>query len=116
MVDPIVFAHRGANRLTPENTMSAFRKAQELGATAFELDVQLSKDGIPVVIHDGSLERTTDGEGMVAEHTFEELCELDAGSWFGNEFIEEKIPSLEEVLQEFIPLDIYLNLELKTDA
>ncbi|MCD6046822.1 MAG: glycerophosphodiester phosphodiesterase [Gammaproteobacteria bacterium] len=113
MSSPIIFAHRGANRLAPENTMAAFHKAVELGAKALEFDVQLSKDFVPVVIHDETLERTTNGHGLVAEHDFAELKKLDAGSWFSPEFSQEALPSLAQVLKTFIPLGLYLNIELK---
>jgi glycerophosphoryl diester phosphodiesterase len=111
----IIFAHRGANRLAPENTMAAFNKAVELGAKALEFDVQLSKDFVPVVIHDETLARTTNGHGLVAEHRFAELEKLDAGSWFSPIFSQESLPSLEQVLKTFIPLGLYLNIELKVN-
>ena len=78
--------------------MAAFEIALKMGADYIEVDVHLSKDGIPVVIHDSSLERTTDGKGKVKDKTLEELKKLDAGSWFSEEFKEERIPTLEEVL------------------
>src|SRR3954467_15312085 len=79
---PLVIAHRGASGLAPENTMAAFRLAVALGADGFELDVQLSADGQPVVIHDARLNRTTDHTGAVAALTAAELATSDAGSWF----------------------------------
>ncbi len=110
---PIIFAHRGANQLAPENTLAAFQLAHDLGAQAFEFDVQLSKDLVPVVIHDETLERTTDGAGFVADKTFTQLKKLDAGSWFANEYSHETIPSFAEVLKRLIPWGAYLNVELK---
>jgi glycerophosphoryl diester phosphodiesterase len=107
-------AHRGANRVAPENTIAAFRKAVELGADGFELDLQLSKDNVPVIIHDEKLERTTGAPGLVKDLTLAELKSLDAGSWFGPEFSGEKIPTLNELFDEFAGEDLFFNLELKT--
>jgi glycerophosphoryl diester phosphodiesterase len=106
------FAHRGASAHAPENTMRAFHIAEQLGADGMEFDVQLTKDGVPVVIHDELLKRTTGANGYVFEKTWEEIQSLDAGSWFGREFAGEKIPSLEEVIAEFGGR-MYLNIELK---
>jgi len=111
----VVIGHRGASAYYPENTMSAFRAAYEMGAEMVELDILLSKDGIPVVIHDETLERTTNGTGKVVEHTYAELSQLDAGSWFGEEHAGEKIPTLEEVVK-FAKGKIALNIEIKTEA
>ncbi|MFT8321067.1 MAG: glycerophosphodiester phosphodiesterase family protein [Bacillus sp. (in: firmicutes)] len=92
-------AHRGWSGRAPENTLTAFKLALlEPKIEAIELDVHLSKDGVPVVIHDHTLERTTDGKGAVIAHTIEELTQLDAGKWFGEPFAGERIPLLEEVL------------------
>ncbi len=107
-------AHRGANTLAPENTMAAFRKAVEVGATGLEFDVQLSKDGSVVVIHDEKLERTTSGSGLVKDYTLEELQRLDAGKWFGEEYAGEKIPTLDQVLDEFNSTELVYNIELKS--
>ena len=79
---PLIIAHRGASGLAPENTMAAFRLAVAMGADGFELDVQLSADGQPVVIHDARLNRTTDRMGAVAALTAAELAACDAGAWF----------------------------------
>lgn len=97
----ITVAHRGASGYAPENTMAAFEKAVEMKADYIELDVQLSKDGQLVVIHDTTVDRTTDGTGKVGSLTLEELRKLDAGSYFGPEFAGERIPTLEEVLDAF---------------
>lgn len=98
-------AHRGASGYAPENTMAAFEKAVEMKADYFELDVQMSKDGELVVIHDTTVNRTTDIDSeepvKVGSLTLEELKQLDAGSYFGEEFTGERIPTLEEVLDEF---------------
>ncbi|MFG6150121.1 glycerophosphodiester phosphodiesterase [Halobacillus sp. B23F22_1] len=94
-------AHRGASGYAPENTMAAFEKAVDMKADMFELDVQMSKDGELVVIHDTTVDRTTDGTGKVGEFTYDELQKLDAGSSFSKEFQGEKIPTLGEVLDEY---------------
>lgn len=94
-------AHRGASGYAPENTMAAFEKAVKMKADYFELDVQLTKDGELIVIHDTSVDRTTDGSGKVKNMTLEELKRLDAGSWFGEEFAGEKLPTLGEVLDAY---------------
>jgi len=107
-------AHRGANTEAPENTMVAFRKAVEVGATGLEFDVQLSKDGAVVVIHDEKLERTTNGTGLVKDYTLEELQSLDAGTWFDEEFAGEKMPTLDQVLDEFASTELNFNIELKS--
>lgn len=111
----VVIAHRGASAYHPENTMAAFRAAYEMEAEMIELDITLSKDGIPVVIHDETLDRTTDGTGNVSDYTLEELKALDAGSWFDEEHRGEPIPTLEEVLQ-FAQGKIALNIEIKSEA
>ena len=109
-----VTAHRGFSRKAPENTLPAFQAALDCGADFIELDVQLTKDGELVVIHDDKLDRTTDGKGYVKNYTYAELMELSAGSWFGkeNEFDDVKIPLLSEVL-DLIKKDIMLNIEIK---
>lgn len=100
---PIKIAHRGAAGYCPENTMASFKKAIELGADFIEIDVQLSRDGMLVVIHDPTLERTTNGSGYVRDHDFADLRKLDAGSWFGKNFKNEKIPVFEELLENVLP-------------
>ncbi|HEX2034864.1 MAG TPA: glycerophosphodiester phosphodiesterase family protein [Chloroflexota bacterium] len=95
---PLVVAHRGASGLAPENTLAAFRRALELRAPAVECDVHLSADGVPVVIHDAKVDRTTTGRGEVGALSLAALRGLDAGAWFGPEFAGERIPTLEEVL------------------
>ncbi|MCS7207460.1 MAG: glycerophosphodiester phosphodiesterase [Dehalococcoidia bacterium] len=110
---PVVVAHRGAMAFAPENTIAAFTLALEQGAEVIELDVHLSKDGIPVVIHDHTLERTTNGKGLVSAHTFEALRTLDAGAWFDPAFAGQRILSLGEVLA-WAQGRAYLKIELKT--
>lgn len=108
-----VVAHRGISNLAPENTFAAFCKAAELGCEWIELDVQLSADMIPVIIHDRTVERCTNGNGIVSEMTLQELQSLDAGSWFDRAFYEETIPTLRETLQLAQEKDLKVNIELK---
>lgn len=96
---PLRVAHRGASARAPENTLAAFREAIRLGADAIELDVQLSADGVPMVIHDDTVDRTTDGRGRVAALVSRDLRRLDAGAWFSARFRGERIPTLEEALE-----------------
>lgn len=112
---PLVVAHRGDLEHFPENTLSAFESAIDLGADAIELDVFLTKDGELVVVHDHILERTTNGTGYVGDLTLSELRRLDAGSWFGERFRGERIPTLGEVL-ELGNGRVRFELELRTPA
>lgn len=110
----IVLGHRGYSAKAPENTMPAFELGLEVGCDGFEFDVHLTKDGKIVIIHDHTLARTTDGTGIVEQHTFEELQQLDAGSWFAPEFKGEKIPSFRQLCELIKTEDILLNIELKS--
>lgn len=107
----VIFAHRGACALAPENTISSFELAVSHQADAVELDAKLSKDGVVMVIHDQTLDRTTDGTGKVNEHTLAELKALDAGAKFNQRFAGEKIPTLEEVF-EAVGKKVLVNVEL----
>lgn len=98
LAQPLVVAHRGASAYAPENTIAAFELAIELDADALELDLRQTKDSVLVVLHDAEVDRTTNGKGNVRNFTFFELQKLDAGSWFNNEFSDQKIPSLQEVI------------------
>ena len=99
----IAIAHRGASAWAPENTVAAFDAALEVGCRAVEFDVRLTADGIPVVIHDETLERTTNGKGRVAETNWLDILRLDAGSWKHPRFAGSRVPSLEEALQAISP-------------
>lgn len=110
-----VIAHRGASAYAPENTHSSFKLAIDMEAEMIELDVLLSKDGIPVVIHDEKLKRTTSGKGKVKDYNLSELKYLDTGSWFDPEFQGEPFPTLEEVLS-YTKDRIAVNIEIKTEA
>jgi len=112
----ICMAHRGWSGKAPENTLAAVRLAlAEPAIQAIEIDVQLSRDGVPVLIHDFTLGRTTNGEGLVKNHTLQELRELDAGSWLDDRFAGERIPTLDEVLQ-MVKGRCTLNIELKATS
>lgn len=110
-----VTAHRGASKAAPENTMPAFEAAIESGADYIELDVQLTKDGELVVFHDDNIKRTTNGNGILTNMTYDELQKYSAGSWFKDDgsFDDVKIPKLSEVL-ELVGHDILLNIEIKS--
>lgn len=108
-----IIAHRGASKQAPENTLPAFEKAWQTGADGIETDVQLTKDNIPVLIHDEKLHRTTDGKGFVQDYTFEELQKLDAGCWFSEEYKGTKLLSLEQMLDWISNKSLLLHLELK---
>lgn len=105
-------AHQGASADAPTNTLTAFEKAAEMGADGVELDAHLSADGIPVVIHDFTVDRTTDGSGRVADLSLAALRELDAGSWFAPAFAGERIPILAEVFAA-VGQKLLINVELK---
>ena len=98
---PLVVAHRGAAAVAPEHTIAAFERALELGADGLQLDVHLSRDEQPVVIHDFTLERTTDGAGAVRALRVPELKRLDAGRWFDGAFTGQRLQTLQEVLERF---------------
>lgn len=108
-----VFAHRGAKMVAPENTLPAFEQAIALGAQGIELDVQCSKDGVLVVMHNFTVDETTSGKGRVVDLTAAELSKLDAGSHFNAKFANVGVPTLEEVLA-VITGDLKLNIEVKT--
>ncbi|MBD2868880.1 glycerophosphodiester phosphodiesterase family protein [Paenibacillus arenilitoris] len=113
----IVAGHRGYKSDYPENTLLSFRQALEAGADMIEFDLRLSKDGVLMVIHDETVDRTTNGFGKVGDLTLEELKRLDAGGWFGPVFEGLKIPTFAELcaLLEAYP-DVLLNVELKRSA
>ncbi|WP_274363414.1 glycerophosphodiester phosphodiesterase [Paenibacillus thermotolerans] len=112
-MNPIV-AHRGWSGKAPENTMAAFRLAlSDSKIAGIELDVQLTKDGVPVVIHDYTVDRCTNGKGMVKDYTLQELRKLDAGSWFGKQYAGEQVPTLHEALAA-MKGKVFVNIELKS--
>lgn len=115
MDTPGVIAHRGLSGLCPENTIAAFRRALDLGVDMIELDVLLSADDQLMVVHDDTLDRTTDGSGPVRALNHAQLKQLDAGGWFAGEFVGERIPILPEVL-ELVGDRTLLNVEIKDEA
>lgn len=110
---PRLIGHRGARESAPENTLASLREAARQGARWVEVDVMLSADRQPVLIHDDTLDRTTDGTGPVPDRTLEALKRLDAGSWFDARFAGERIATLEEAVAVIVELDLGLNLEIK---
>jgi glycerophosphoryl diester phosphodiesterase len=108
----LLCGHRGASGHAPENTLAAFRLAIDMGVDLCELDVQQTRDDRFAVIHDDTLARTTNGRGAVWRKSLEKLQKLDAGSWFGKKFADERIPSLEDVIA-LTRGRIKLNIELK---
>ncbi|EIT87295.1 glycerophosphoryl diester phosphodiesterase family protein [Fictibacillus macauensis ZFHKF-1] len=111
-----IYGHRGASAHCPENTMAAFVKALACGADGIELDVHLTKDRIPVIIHDDQVKRTTNGKGWVKHLSLDEIKRLDAGSWFSPAFKTEKILTLQEFLEWIAPTSLFLNIELKNNT
>ena len=109
----LIFAHRGAAGTYPENTMISFEAAESFRADGIELDVQLTKDGKVVVIHDETVNRTTNGKGAVRNYVYEDLCKLDASYKFRDKVGFCKIPLLEEVLKWIEKQSCYLILNLK---
>ncbi len=112
MENIMVIAHRGANRCAPQNTLPAFKKAIEMGADGFETDVHLSKDGIPVICHNDTVDETSTGSGEIKNLTLDELKKFDFGSYFDESFKDTPLPTVEELLPLCKGLKI-LNLELK---
>ncbi len=110
---PPLIAHRGASAQAPENTLIAMKKAQALGARWVEFDVTLTADNVPVIFHDETLERTTNGQGEIALTTWKDLQQLDAGSFFDTRYHQARIPSFESLLIALAPLNLGINIELK---
>jgi glycerophosphoryl diester phosphodiesterase len=119
MLPPLIIAHRGASLEAPENTLAAFKTAIQLPIDFIELDVHLTADNIPVVVHDETLTRTTQGQCslFVSDVTAKELKEFDAGSWFDPKFKNERVPTLEEVLQlDRGPIGLIIELKSANQA
>lgn len=110
---PLWIAHRGGGAAAPENTLAAIRTGAAAGFRMVEFDVMLSRDGVPLLIHDETLERTTDGHGRVCEHDFAALQRLDAGGWHSPAFAGERLPSLEQALDLLRALNLDANIEIK---
>jgi glycerophosphoryl diester phosphodiesterase len=122
--DPLIIAHRGASAVAPENTLAAFARAMDDGADGIEFDVRLSRDGVPVVIHDETLRRTGLREGAVAKMDAKQLGKVDAGSWFNRahpkrareEYARECVPTLDQVFRLLRDCDARLYVEMKFGA
>ena len=110
---PGIFAHRGGGLAAPENTLAAIRLGQSLGFHAHEFDVKLSKDGIPFLLHDATLERTTSGTGRACDRTWQELCDLDAGLWHSEAFRGEKLATFEAAAALLRSKGTLVNVEIK---
>ncbi|MEY8763254.1 MULTISPECIES: glycerophosphodiester phosphodiesterase [Clostridium] len=109
MIRTLNIAHRGFSGMYPENTMEAFKKAVEIGSDGIETDLHITKDGVIVICHDETIDRTTDGSGFIKDYTYRELTEFNAGHG-------EKIPSLDELMDYMKDKNLLLNLELKNDV
>jgi len=110
---PRLVGHRGAKASAPENTLAGIRRAREEGAAWVEFDVKLTADGHPILMHDDTLDRTTDGRGLVAAASLEDIRRLDAGTRFSPAFRGERVPLLSEALGVLAELDMGFNLEIK---
>jgi len=110
---PRVIAHRGGGVLAPENTLAALEVAVRHGCRAVEFDVRLSADGTPFLLHDATLDRTTDGRGRVARTPDAVLRTLDAGRWYGAAFADEPLPTLQQAIERCLALGLWANVELK---
>lgn len=117
MIDPWPYprriAHRGAGRLAPENTLAAMRRGAACGYKMFEFDAKLSADGIPILMHDATLARTTGESGRVADRPWSELALLDAGSWHSARYAGEGVPTLARVGAWLQANRLYANIEIK---
>jgi len=110
---PLWIAHRGAGKLAPENTLAAFRTGAAHGYRAFECDVKLSRDGVPFLLHDDTLERTSSGRGIAGELAWTDLSQLDAGGWHSRAFAGEPLPTLDAIARYVLRNGFALNIEIK---
>lgn len=110
---PLYWAHRGAGKQAPENTLAAFRLGAQFGYRAFECDVKLSADGKAFLLHDDTLNRTSDGKGRADQFTLGELAQLDAGSWHSATYAGEPLPTLRSILHFVCTNDLMINVEIK---
>lgn len=110
---PHLIAHRGASAYAPENTLISMHRAQAMGATWVEYDVRLTACGTVIVFHDELLSRTTNGEGVVVDTPYKQIQQLDAGSWFAREFLNERVPTFVDMLNCLAKLKLSMNIELK---
>jgi glycerophosphoryl diester phosphodiesterase len=110
---PRWIAHRGAGKLAPENTLAAFRLGAQHGYRMFECDVKLAADGVPFLLHDSTLERTTNGTGVAGDQPWSALARLDAGSWHSRAYAGEPLPTLDNIAHFCLRNDYFLNIEIK---
>lgn len=110
---PRWIAHRGAGKLAPENTLAAFKRGAHHGYRMFECDVKLSADGVPFLLHDDSLDRTTNGSGMAGKLPWQVLSKLDAGSWHSAQYAGEPLPRLARIARYSLAHGYFLNIEIK---
>ena len=110
---PRWIAHRGAGKLAPENTLASFRLGASHGYRMFECDVKLSADGVPFLLHDATLERTTNGVGVAGKQPWKVLAQLDAGRWHSPQFTGEPLPTLRSIARYCLDNGYFLNLEIK---
>ena len=110
------YAHRGASAYAPENTMAAFKKAFQIGTNGIELDLQKTKDEKIVIFHDDKIDEKSNGTGKISDYTYKELLEFDFGSWFSEEFENEKIVLFEDFMKEVSSKDLILAIELKEEG
>jgi glycerophosphoryl diester phosphodiesterase len=110
---PRWIAHRGAGKLAPENTLAAFQHGATFGYRMFECDVKLSSDGVPFLLHDDTLDRTTSGHGIAARLPWSELSQLDAGHWHSSAYAGEPLPTLASIAQWCLKNGHFLNIEIK---
>ncbi|HVL58298.1 MAG TPA: glycerophosphodiester phosphodiesterase [Burkholderiaceae bacterium] len=110
---PKMIAHRGAGKLAPENTLAAVRLGAAHGYRMFEFDVQLSGDAVPMLLHDPTLDRTTDGSGIAGTRAYAEIARLDAGSWHSAEYAGEPVPTLRNVARYLLARGLAANIEIK---
>ena len=108
-----IIAHRGFSAIAPENTVAAFAAALASDASSVEFDLQLSAEGIPIIFHDRNLERITGVPGIINEKSLDEIEQLDAGKWFNEKFVGEKIPTLSEALKILKSVDKFLYFDIK---
>lgn len=113
LYSPLIYAHRGASKIAPENTLPSFELAADMKADGIELDIQITKDGHLVVIHDDKIDRTSNGTGLVCEHNLCDLKKLDFGSWKSAEYAKETIPLLSDVIKLAKKRDLLLDIEIK---
>lgn len=113
---PHLIAHRGAGLHAPENTLSAFREGAKAGYRMFEYDVKLSKDGVPILLHDDTVNRTSNGDGLAKHLSLASLMELDFGSWHSPPFIGEPLLTLGGIASFCLPNHLHSNIEIKPSA